>query len=151
MWINFRRISEKIEFQYSSRYTFQYDHFSHRQIAIWPWSKNEQFNYHWYFNKIRNVSKIRDYLWLHCWQAKHSKWYTLLLARITISNAGITLVHAAQRPVFPNNLKKRIKKKHLKMYDDGGECQMNGGIIKFQWRKNRKALCVRTARVTDLR
>jgi hypothetical protein len=43
-------------------------------------------------------------LWLHCWQAKHSKWYTLFLALITISKAGITLEHAAQCPVLPNNL-----------------------------------------------
>jgi hypothetical protein len=43
-------------------------------------------------------------LWLHCWQAKHSRWYTLFLALITISKAGITFEHAAQCPVLPNNL-----------------------------------------------
>ena len=32
----------------------------------------------------------------HCWQAKHSRWYTLVLALITISKAGITLLHAEQ-------------------------------------------------------
>jgi len=49
-------------------------------------------------------SHFPAHLWLHCWQAKHSRWYTLLFALITISNAGITLVQAAQYPVVPNNL-----------------------------------------------
>lgn len=45
------------------------------------------------------------YLWLHCWHAKHSRWYTLLRALITISKAGITLLQAAQNPVLPKSRK----------------------------------------------
>ena len=48
--------------------------------------------------------KLRTYRWLHCWHAKHSRWYTLPFALITISKAGIVLLHAAHRPVVPNNL-----------------------------------------------
>ena len=57
--------------------------------------------------KCVSCKQTRDgstYLWLHCWQAKHSRWYTLFLALMTISKAGITLAHAAQCPVLPNNL-----------------------------------------------
>lgn len=45
------------------------------------------------------------HLWLQSWHAKQSRWYTFSLALITISKAGISLLHAAQFPVTPNNLR----------------------------------------------
>lgn len=42
------------------------------------------------------ISRVLCYLCPHCWQAKHSKWYTFVLALITISKAGITLLQAEQ-------------------------------------------------------
>ena len=48
-----------------------------------------------------------SYLCPHCWQAKHSRWQTFVLALITISKAGMTLLQAEQQPVEPNSLKGR--------------------------------------------
>ena len=64
------------------------------------------------------ASYINTHLWLHCWQAKHSKWYTFVRALITISKAGMTLLHAAQYPVVPNNLKsiKKFLLKYIYLY-----------------------------------
>ena len=45
---------------------------------------------------ISSSGSESTHLWPHCWHAKHSRWYTLVLALITISKAGITLLHAAQ-------------------------------------------------------
>lgn len=61
-------------------------------------------NGRWFADNALSARSRYFYLWLHCWQAKHSKWYTLFRARMTISNAGMTLLHAAHNPVLPNNL-----------------------------------------------